>query len=156
MRAVRTTDWLWKAVAAGLCGSIAHSSLMYFKFRSGLLPTFQPYESLQLALSRWIGRDVHPLIPWVFSFVNGSTLVGFVFGLSYRRLPGSNGAVKGLVYGAVGWLVMSLLFFPMLGIGIFAAGVGLGIWPALFSLAMLLTYSVVMGLVYSALNSAPR
>ena len=27
------------------------------------------------------------------------------------------------------------------------------IWPALFSLAMLLVYSVVLGIVYAALNS---
>lgn len=43
--------WIWKSAVAGLCGSIAHSLLMYFKFRSGLLPTFQPYDNLQAALS---------------------------------------------------------------------------------------------------------
>jgi hypothetical protein len=35
----------------------------------------------------------------------------------------------------------------------FATGIGLGGWPALFSLGMLLTYSVVMGLVYQALRN---
>lgn len=145
--------WLWKSAVAGLCGSIAHSLLMYFKFRSGLLPTFQPYDSLQTALSDWIGSDVHPLVPWVLSFLNGSTAVGFVFGLSYRWLPGDNGATKGLIYGVFGWAVMGLLFFPLLGLGLFATQLGLSVWPALFSLTMLLTYSVVMGMVYSALNS---
>ena len=33
-----------------------------------------------------------------------------------------------------------------------AAGVGLGLWPALFSVAMLSTYTIVMGMVYSALE----
>lgn len=145
--------WIWKSAVAGLCGSITHSLLMYFKFRNGLLPTFQPYGSLQMALSGWIGRDVHPLVPWVLSFLNGSTVVGSVFGLSYRWLPGDNGATKGLIYGAFGWVVMGLLFYPLLGLGIFATQLGLGVWPALFSLAMLLTYSVVMGVVYDALNS---
>ena len=50
---------------------------------------------------------------------------------------------------------MGLLFFPLLGLGLFAIGAGLGIWPALFSLAMLLTYSVVLGIVYAALHG-PR
>jgi hypothetical protein len=30
---------------------------------------------------------------------------------------------------------------------------GLGIWPALFSLGMMLAYSIVMGLVYSMMDA---
>ena len=48
---------------------------------------------------------------------------------------------------------MGLAFFPMIGLGFFALQVGLGVSPALFSLAMLLTYSVTLGIVYGALNS---
>ena len=48
---------------------------------------------------------------------------------------------------------MGLGFFPMIGLGLFAFKVGLGVSPALFSLAMLLTYSVSMGMVYGALNT---
>ena len=44
------------------------------------------------------------------------------------------------------------VFFPMIGLGLFALQVDLGISPALFSLAMLLTYSVILGMVYGALN----
>jgi hypothetical protein len=145
-------SWIWKSAIAGLCGSTAHSLLMYFKTRSGLLPAFQPYETLQLALGDWIGRDIPRLVPWAMSFVNGSTIAGPIFALSYRWLPGDNGAIKGLVYGAAGWVVMGTIFFPLLGLGLFAIDVGLGVWPALFSLAMLLTYSVVMGIVYSLLR----
>lgn len=144
--------WIWKAAVAGLCGSAAHSLLMYLKSRAGLLPSFQPYENLQTTLSHLVGSTIHPGVPWALSFLNGSTIVGFVFGRIYRWLPGDNGAVKGLIYGVLGWTVMGLLFFPMLGLGFFALQAGLGIWPALFSLAMLLTYSIVMGIVYAALN----
>lgn len=91
-------------------------------------------------------------MPWAVSFLNGSTVVGFAFGLSYRWLPGNNGATKGLIYGVVGWVVMGSLFFPLIGLGLFAIQLGLGFWPALFSLTMLLTYSIVMGIVYSALK----
>lgn len=89
------------------------------------------------------------------SFLNGSLVVGALFGRLYRRLPGRNGAVKGLIFGLFGWMVMGLLFFPWLGLGVFALSVGLGIQPALFSLAMLLAYSVVMGMVYDALDARP-
>lgn len=145
--------WIWKSAVAGLCGSTAHSLLMFLKSWTGLLPSFQPYHSLQITLSHLIGSEVHPMVPWALSFLNGSTIVGFTFGRSYRLLPGNNGAAKGLVFGLFGWAMMGLLFFPLLGLGIFATQIGLGVSPALFSLAMLLTYSVVMGIVYAALDS---
>jgi len=144
---------IWKSIAAGLCGTAAHSALMFLKSWTGALPSFQPYESLQNIFSHFIGGEIHPIVPLVFSFLSGATLVGFLFGLSYRVLPGKNGATKGLIFGLLGWMVMGLLFFPFLGLGLFGIKVGIGLAPALFSLAMLLTYSVVMGLVYSALNS---
>ncbi len=144
--------WIWKSAIAGLCGSIAHLLLMYLKTASGLLPTFQPYQSLQFALSQWTGNNVNPWVPWALSFLNGLTIVGFAFGRSYSRIPGSNGAIKGLLFGLLMWVVMGTVFFPLIGLGIFASGIGLGIRPALFSLGMLLTYSVVMGLVYQALR----
>jgi hypothetical protein len=145
-------NWAWKALVAGLCGSAAHTSLMYFKTRSGLLPTFQPYEALQTTLGQWTGRDVHPAVPWLLSWLNGSVVLGFVFARAYRVIPGCNGAIKGLVYGLFGWLTMGLVFFPLLGLGMFATGLGLGFAPALFALAMFMTYSVVLGLAYNALN----
>ena len=126
---------------------------MYLKSRAGLLPAFQPYESLQIALGHLFGSQVHPIIPWVLSFLNGSTIVGLLFGRLYPRLPGNNGATKGLTFGVLGWAVMGLVFFPLLGLGVFATRLGLGIEPAIFSLAMLLAYSVVLGTVYAALDS---
>ena len=49
--------------------------------------------------------------------------------------------------------MMGLIFFPVIGLGPFAIGVGLGIAPAILSLAMVLTYSIVLGTVYVALDS---
>jgi hypothetical protein len=48
---------------------------------------------------------------------------------------------------------MGLVFFPLLGLGLFVSKLDLGIWPALFSLAMILAYSIVLGIVYAALHS---
>ncbi len=148
-----TRRWIWKAPVAGFCGSAAHALLMYLKSRTGLLPTFQPYDNFQAALGHLIGSHVDPIIPWAMSFLNGSTLLGLCFGWAYPRLPGNSGAAKGLAFGLAGWVVMGVLFFPLLGLGTFAMRLGLGIAPALFSLAMLLAYSVVMGMVYAVLAS---
>jgi hypothetical protein len=143
----------WKSAAAGLFGTAAHASLMFLKSRTGLLPLFQPYQSLQNALSHWVGYTVHPIVPWLLSFLSGTTIIGFCFGRTYRLLPGKNGAIKGLVFGLFGWAMMGLLYYPLLGLGLFAIQIGLGIAPALFSLAMVLTYSVTTGVAYGALNS---
>jgi hypothetical protein len=148
----KTRHWVWKAVISGLCGSMAHTALMLFKSQTGLLHSFQPYAALQIALASLTGTEVNPLVPWALSFVNGATIVGLAFGRTYPAIPGRNGAIKGLIFGLFGWLVMGLVFFPLLGLGLFGTETGAGIAPAVFSLAMLLTYSVVMGLVYSALR----
>ncbi len=63
------------------------------------------------------------------------------------------GATKGLTFGLIGWVMMGLIFFPVIGLGPFAIGVGLGIGPAMLSLAMVLTYSIVLGTVYVALDA---
>jgi hypothetical protein len=82
--------------------------------------------------------------------------VGSLFGSSYRLLPGKSGITKGVLVGPLVWLIMGFLFFPLLGLGVFAWRVGLGVQPALFPLAMALTYSTVMGAVYAALNAKSR
>ena len=145
--------WIWKPLVAGLSGTIVHFLFMYFKSRSGLLPSFQPYQSFQHSLSQWVGTNVPAIVPWVLSFANGMAILGFLFGRVNRLLPGRNGATKGVIFGLIGWVLMGLIFFPLIGLGPFASRAGLGIAPALLSLAMLLTYSVVLGTVYVALDA---
>jgi hypothetical protein len=143
---------IWKSLAAGLCGSAAHTGLMFLKSWMGWLPSFHPYEDLQQALGHLVGGSVHPWVPWALSFLNGAVVLGILFGRLYRLLPGRSGAAKGFVFGVFGWIAMGVLLFPMLGRGLFATEAGLGLLPALFSLLMLLTYGVIMGIAYSALN----
>jgi hypothetical protein len=125
---------------------------MFLKSWLGWLPAFHPYEDLQQALSALVGSSVPAGIPWVLSFLNGAVVLGMLFGHLYRWLPGRSGAAKGFCFGVLGWIVMGVLFFPALGRGLFAVGVGLGPLPALFSLAMLLSYGMIMGIAYAALN----
>jgi hypothetical protein len=146
------TERIWKSLAAGLCGSAAHSGLMFLKSWMGWLPSFHPYEDIQQALSGLVGGAVSPAIPWALSFLNGAVVLGILFGRLYRVLPGRGGAAKGLIFGLFGWMAMGLLLFPVLGQGLFATRAGLGARPALFSLAMLLTYSIIMGIAYATLE----
>ena len=50
------------SLAAGFCGSAAHSGPMFLKSWMGLLPSFHPYEDLQQMLSHLVGGSVNP---WV-------------------------------------------------------------------------------------------
>ena len=52
--------------------------------------------------------------------------------------------------------MMNLIFFPLLGLGLFATHLDLGIWPSLFSLGMMLAYSVVMGIVYGMMDAGAK
>jgi len=125
---------------------------MFLKSRFNLLPSFHPYDDLQRTLSELVGSSVHPWVPWALSFLNASIVLGFIFGRVYQLLPGRSGAAKGFVFGVLGWVMMGLIFFPMLGRGAFATEVGLGFLPALFSLLMVLSYSIMMGIAYSAMS----
>jgi len=145
--------WIWKPFIAGLCGTVMHFLFMYFKTRIGLLPSFQPYQSFQSALSHLVGTDVPAIVPWLLSFVNGMAILGFLFARVYQFLPGQSGATKGLTFGLIGWVVINLIFFPLIGLGWFAIRAEEGVGPALLSLAMLLTYSLVLGTVYVALTT---
>ncbi|HXX09489.1 MAG TPA: DUF6789 family protein [Pseudolabrys sp.] len=149
-------DRVWKSIAAGLCGSVAHSGLMAFKSWMHILPSFQPYHDLQALLAGVVGNSVHPVVPWALSFFNGAIVLGFLFGQFHRRLPGHNGATKGIIFGFVVWVVMGLTFFPAIGKGLFATGTGLGLAPTFFTLVMVLTYSVTLGIAYSLLQPKAR
>jgi len=149
-------DRIWKSIAAGLCGSVAHSGLMALKSWMRILPSFQPYHDLQALLAGVVGNSVHPVVPWALSFFNGAIVLGFLFGRFYRRLPGRSGAAKGIMFGFAMWIVMGLIFFPAIGKGLFATEAGLGIAPTFFTLVMVLTYSVTLGVAYSLLQPKER
>jgi hypothetical protein len=74
--ATTMTGWIWKSVVAGSAGTVVHFLFMHFKSWTGLLPSFQPYLSFQIALSHWIGSNVPAIVPWALSFLNGMTILG--------------------------------------------------------------------------------
>jgi hypothetical protein len=59
---LRAKGWFRRAAIAGLCGSLTHTLLMLGKAKLGILESFQPYQSLQIALSYTTGEYIHPLV----------------------------------------------------------------------------------------------
>jgi hypothetical protein len=80
--------WIWKSIIAGSAGTVVHFLLMHFKSWTGLLPSFQPYQSFQIALSHWVGTNVPAIVPWALSFLNGMTILGFLFAMLTHSATG--------------------------------------------------------------------
>jgi hypothetical protein len=115
------------SVIAGLCGTVVHSLLGLVHAKTGPLPEFQPNEDLRRGLAQLLRTDIHPGIAWLIFFVNGALIWGFVFGQIYRFLPGHGPLQKGIFFGICAWAIMGFLFFPIVGRGIFAVGLGSGL-----------------------------
>ncbi len=140
------------ALLAGLSGTLAHLLLMSAKSAFNIMPDFQPYEALQMTLSAMTGRELHPLLLWLLSWLNGALIVGFIFARIWRRVPGRSGLAKGLVFGMAAWLIMGLAIFPLIGLGLFGSAYGMEApW---LSAIMLLIYSATMGSAYGLLCDA--
>ena len=60
--------WIRKSIIAGSAGTVVHFLFMHLKSWTGLLPSFQPYQSFQIALSHWVSTDVPAIVPWVLFF----------------------------------------------------------------------------------------
>ena len=93
---LRAKGWVWKVAIAGLCGSATHSLLMFAKAQLGILESFHPYHSLQVALTYWTGEYVHPVVPWLLSYLNGSTAAGFAFCPPLRASAGQQRSDEGV------------------------------------------------------------
>jgi hypothetical protein len=140
------------SLIAGLCGAAVHSLLVLVHGKTGPLPEFQPNADIERGLSWLVGGAIQPVIAWLLSFVSGALIWGFLLGQSYRFLPGKGPWQKGAFFGVFAWIVMGLVFFPLMDRGIFAIKLGLGMAPAILMLVMFLAYSVTMSLVYHTLS----
>lgn len=152
MSAINLTKTIRNSLIAGLCGTGVHSLLMAIHNKTGPLPEFQPNEDIQRGLAELMGTEIHPSVAWLLLFVNFALIWSFVFGQTYRFLPGKGPLQKGVFFGFCVWALMGFVFFPLVERGIFAIGLGSGMEPAILMLVSLLTYSVTMSFVYHFLN----
>jgi hypothetical protein len=136
------------SMMAGLGASTVHLVLMELKIRTGLLPTFDPYADLQRLLSSLSPLTLTAPWSWFLPYVNGSMLLGVVFGQLFAHLPGRSAWIKGCGFGVLAWLLLGMGLFPLAGIGIFAHRLQLGVMPALLMLAMLTTYAIIVSVLY--------
>jgi len=136
------------SLLAGLGASTVHIVLMSVKHRVGILPDFEPYEDLQRLLSSMTELSFEGPFSWLLPFINGALILGFVFGRLFIHLPGRTAIAKGSTFGFAAWLVVGLGLLPLADRGLFAFKLGLGVLPGVLMFVMIMTYAIVMSLLY--------
>jgi hypothetical protein len=127
-----------RAVLGGLVGTIAMTMMMYW---------VGPLMGLmKMDIAGGLGGMLG--IGWaggmVVHFMNGTLIFpGIYAGLFSAVLPGSP-LLKGLLWGAILWLLAQLIVMPMLGGGVFSANMG-GAMAAMGSLGGHLVYGGLLG-----------
>ena len=133
-----------RAVAAGLIGTAAMTALLLVEPSIGL-----PKIAMGQVLGSSLGLasalpSVGPALGWGLHFVIGALLALVYAGLLATRLPGSPLA-RGVVYGALVFLLAQVAFMPFVGGGFFSRG---DVELILGSLLGHLLYGAPVGWVY--------
>lgn len=82
-------------------------------------------------------------------FINGTIIFPLIYTfLLFRILPGAP-VIKGLIWGAILWLLAQLIVMPMMGGGVFSSNMG-GMTAVVGSLAGHIVYGALLGLIAGA------
>lgn len=110
-----------RAAAAGLVGTGVMTALLLVEPSVGL-----PKIAMGQVLSSSLGLAsahlaIGPALGWLLHFVIG-ILLALVYAAAFdRRLPGP-ALARGLIYGALVFVVAQLVFMPLVGGGVFSHG----------------------------------
>lgn len=128
------------SLAAALAATIVLSILMMVKSQMGVMP--------ELNIIRMLAEQMSagPAMGWAAHFVIGVIGYGLAFALVFRRLPFGNLAVRGVLLGIAGWLVMMVIIMPMMGADLFA--LSLGLMAPVATLVLHAIFGLVLGLVF--------
>ena len=137
-----------KGIIAGIVATAAAAIILAGKGLVGVLPDFDVMAMLTaFAGSTWPG------LGWIVFFVGGGVVLGVIFALLDAHVEATTGAgeiARGAFFGFLLWLIVMLIFMPVLGAGAFGMKFGIGA-PIVCLLADLI-YGLVLGAVYGAMH----
>ncbi len=133
----------WRGVAAGLVATLVLVVMLNLQTALGVMP--QAHIISLLSGLGAIGRGG----AWADHFIVGVLMWGLAFGSLAPLIPKWPDWLKGIAFGIVAWLLMMLIFMPVVGAGLFAQKLGVG--AAAFMLGLHLIFGIVMGVTYSLL-----
>jgi len=131
---------------AGFIATIVLSILMIAKSSVGLLPQLNPIEDIVHVADLLTGMTLPLPFGWIGHFVLGTVAWGIIYAALQASLPGAP-VVKGLIFGALAWLAMMIIFEPLAGDGLFA--LSLGPQATVATLVLHLIYGAVLGVAYA-------
>jgi uncharacterized membrane protein YagU involved in acid resistance len=108
---------------AGFIATVVLSILMIAKSSVGLIPQLNPIEDIVHVTDRLTGMTLPLPFGWVGHFAIGTVAWGIIYAALQASLPGAP-VVKGLIFGALAWLAMMIIFEPLAGDGLFALSLG--------------------------------
>jgi uncharacterized membrane protein YagU involved in acid resistance len=110
-----------RAAVAGLLGTAAMTALLLVEPSIGL-PKIAMGQVLSTSLGLTTAHlSIGPALGWVLHFCVGMALAVIYAAAFDRRLPGS-AVVRGMLYGALVFVVAQVVFMPLVGGGIFSRG----------------------------------
>lgn len=142
---------LARGVIAGFVATLFISLLMILRMSANLMTWFDPVEVMTLSARTILGTSGGPLFGWGVHFFVGSVIWGVLYTLLETRLPGATAVRRGMLFGALAWLVVMLTVFPLAGSGFFA--LGFGGMVMLTTLVTHLIFGAVLGWCYSWLKT---
>ena len=130
---------IWKAIAGGFIGTVLFTLMMRF---------VAPMMGVRMDIVGKLGEMTHTgMAGGLFMhFLNGAVIFPLIYVyLLYRWLPGAPWQ-KGLLWGVILWLGVETVMMPMMGGGIFSAGMG-GMKAVMAALLGHLVYGVFLGAI---------
>jgi uncharacterized membrane protein YagU involved in acid resistance len=138
-----TLSVIGRGIIAGFVATVVLSAFMVMKQAMGLMPELDPIRMI----AAMAGAHTNA-IGWIGHFVIGSVFWGVGFAVVSPFLPGPF-FLRGVIFGAVAWLMMMVVVMPMAGAGLF--GLALGMMAPIATLMLHVIFGLVLGGVYGAL-----
>ena len=139
-----------RAMIAGFVATVVLSALMLIKSMMGVMPELNLASMLAGMAHDMLGLPANPAIGWVLHFMIGTAVWGIGFALLFTVLPGNGAVLKGIVFGALAWVLMMLIPMPMAGAGLFA--MKMGMMAPVMTLVLHLLWGAVLGATYGSLS----
>ncbi len=140
-----TTD-LFKGVVAGFGATFVLSAVMVAVNLLGAASQ----ADMNYLLRMLLGVPDRPATAWIAHFVIGSLVWGGLFAWLEPRLPGVSHTRRGVLFGVLAWLVMMLLFMPLLGGGLF--GLQFSALTPIVTVVLHVIYGAMLGWAYGMLG----
>lgn len=137
---------IWIGFLAGFGATIVLSAMMLAKDAMGMMPQF---DMIGMMAGMMGGSRA---MAWLVHFIVGTVIYGGAFVVLIAIFSTDAYLWMGLLLGAIGWILASLMMMPMGGNRIF--GVDLGPMVPVMSLMMHLIFGAILGWIYGAVITA--